>query len=947
MRYLILLSGFLIYTSGIAAFPAYDTLLERAKAQVTQVDWDSTEYYLAKILDKCQAEDDLLGWMGACKAIGRLTDDAGFPEQSLVFFRMGTDADRLRVPQDSLEWDALGWLHVNLAFTHYNQLEDFQSAMKAYQEAKTIIVDRLRVEDYYTARYIYKPMANIFTRFGDYQSAAVLLSKSLAIHTATEDLLEVAKTYNDLALVHFSNGENEKAVANCAKGLALPALSPVVRCMLLTTQGKAFAGLGQLEGALSSSNDAIDAIEDLWYEEKDPNILPWLGACYSQQGAFLSVSTRWDAAEAAFQKAYQYFRDYYPSDHFRDIAKLHIAWGQMKEQSGDYTEAVSHFQEALKSIIPGFRPENEFVNPEVNQLFAENTIQEALSGKAEALFGRYQLAKDAYDLEVALEAHELIFEVDQHLRRVYNYESAQLSSVEETRLRCASAIKVALALREATTDPHYAFKAFEFAERSKSILLLQASQQAHAREVAGIPMEKRMEELAFQKQIANLETALFVEQPEHDSMRLALEKELFDTQQAFTNWRSELEADYPMYFQLKYDFALPDLTTIRKEILQQDQGLIEYFVGESSIFVFYLDQKQFEVFEWQKDLPLADRVVQWRQDIEQFQFSGQDRAALCDRYTQTGQQLYQELLGRLPNLPPQLLIIPSGILGFLPFEALLTEAPSAACAFEEYPYLLKKHTISYGYSVTLQQLLQRGRQTGFAHCIGFAPHFDGSQGMAALAYTQATVETAVATAGGQALIGTDATIANFQKEAPRYELIQLATHAKANTEQADFSCILFSDGAGGYDTLFVNDIYQMELSADLVVLSACETALGKLYQGEGIISLARAFLYAGSKSVITTLWQINDDANEELMAHFYTALKGGQSKSAALRAAKMQYLEANKSLYAHPVYWAGFTPIGNMKSVYAGNNWWLWIVGLGIGFGILGFRRWQKNGRLL
>ena len=120
------------------------------------------------------------------------------------------------------------------------------------------------------------------------------------------------------------------------------------------------------------------------------------------------------------------------------------------------------------------------------------------------------------------------------------------------------------------------------------------------------------------------------------------------------------------------------------------------------------------------------------------------------------------------------------------------------------------------------------------------------------------------------------------------------------------------------------------------MLSACETAVGKLFQGEGFINLARAFFYAGSKSVVTTLWSINEEANEKITTAFYQCLKTGASKSEALRTAKLKYLEQSEAHYAHPVYWAAFTPIGNMEAVYSSFSYtWIVLGGL-VGLILLG-----------
>jgi CHAT domain-containing protein len=145
--------------------------------------------------------------------------------------------------------------------------------------------------------------------------------------------------------------------------------------------------------------------------------------------------------------------------------------------------------------------------------------------------------------------------------------------------------------------------------------------------------------------------------------------------------------------------------------------------------------------------------------------------------------------------------------------------------------------------------------------------------------------------------------------------------------EGEFSFVVLASGDGGYDTLFVNDIYNLPLKSDLVFLGACETGSGKWHPGEGIISLARGFFYAGAKSVVTTLWSINDESNKNLTARFFKNLKKGMQKDQALRQAQLEHLNTVAiDLYAHPVYWAAYTPVGNMEALSTGSLPWLYLM---------------------
>jgi len=146
----------------------------------------------------------------------------------------------------------------------------------------------------------------------------------------------------------------------------------------------------------------------------------------------------------------------------------------------------------------------------------------------------------------------------------------------------------------------------------------------------------------------------------------------------------------------------------------------------------------------------------------------------------------------------------------------------------------------------------------------------------------------------------------------------------------EFSYIAFQNEADSTavnnSRLYVNELYNLELNADLVVLSACETGLGELKRGEGVISLARGFTYAGAKSTLTSLWSVNDAQTTKLMESFYTNLKDGMTKDKALRKAKLDYLN-NENLNA-PYFWAGFIPAGDMSAISSNTNYWYWALGI-------------------
>jgi CHAT domain-containing protein len=172
---------------------------------------------------------------------------------------------------------------------------------------------------------------------------------------------------------------------------------------------------------------------------------------------------------------------------------------------------------------------------------------------------------------------------------------------------------------------------------------------------------------------------------------------------------------------------------------------------------------------------------------------------------------------------------------------------------------------------------------------------------------------------GTSWYGEQATAEKFHQEAGRHRILHLSTHGKADDRAGDYAYLAFGvpGDTTAFDRLYARDLYSFSLNADLVVLSACETGVGQLRRGEGIISLAPAFAYAGAKSVFATLWQVSDRKTTGLMRSFYKYLGEDLPKDAALRQAKLDFLKNNKGEALHPFFWAGLIGIGDMGAVKA------------------------------
>jgi CHAT domain-containing protein len=244
-----------------------------------------------------------------------------------------------------------------------------------------------------------------------------------------------------------------------------------------------------------------------------------------------------------------------------------------------------------------------------------------------------------------------------------------------------------------------------------------------------------------------------------------------------------------------------------------------------------------------------------------------------------------------------MIIIPDNVLNYIPFELLQRDNND---------YLINDFTISYSSSVRLFLVLQsdhfKYKTENF--WAGFSPNYQNDKQLTSISDEISTISEMI---DGNKFIGEDSKKQNFLENNKKYSVLHLAMHTEIDNINPMFNKLIFSDG-----DLTSSEIYVSESKANLAILSACNTGSGKLEKGEGVMSMARAFHFSGVPSVIMSLWKVPDKETKEIMIYFYKHLKKGNSKSEALKNAKLDYLSSTNDInLKHPYYWSGFVLNGN------------------------------------
>lgn len=715
----------------------------------------------------------------------------------------------------------------------------------------------------------------------------------------------------------------------------------IIYATALHNLGATYENLDQFQKAIESYREAIRIAIDV--EGEDTFFIAWpldqMGRCYSmmgdpQKGADHSAR----AVEIWGRDKKTYRRDF--AFGCQNLASAYL----MLDRSD---KALEQYQRALSVITNNVDEKNLFSNPLPDGNRITMTTVRILMRKSEMMFRIYQEAKnkDETYLRGANETALSGIRFADAIREGEHSESAKLALSERAHDLYELAIATSLDLYELTGDDAKLHLAYKMSESAKSMLLLGSMLASDSRRFARLPAEIRTQEQQLHRDLAEWEQKLAViDQKEHLDLqkRSEVSANLFDTREKYQRFLDKLKAEFPDYFNIKYDLE-PITVAATQSLLHEIEAdlLLEYFVGRKELYIFSITTDSFRYERSKLVESLQSGIKSFREAI-----TGNDKSDLI-KY---GSRLYEILLKEsfTRTAPEHVVIIPDGHLHSLPFDALLHTEADSSTEFSKLPYVLNNQEISYGYSATLaRQIMDRPVATAMRAYAGFAPTFlptvirqsgdrivdsDTGRGVPQtyLPFTQIEVKKVAALFEHNeswmnslysmlfdkrvvSYLEMDATETTVKEsELDNFRYLHFSTHGILNEEEPKLSGLVFSHGTSSKEdgVLYQGEIYGLELNADLVALSACETGLGKWNRGEGVLGLGRAFLYAGAQNVLASLWRIDDMASADLMIYFFNQILKGESYSSALRSSKLRSINLGKE-FSRPDRWAAFILVGN------------------------------------
>ena len=361
-----------------------------------------------------------------------------------------------------------------------------------------------------------------------------------------------------------------------------------------------------------------------------------------------------------------------------------------------------------------------------------------------------------------------------------------------------------------------------------------------------------------------------------------------------------------------------DLAALQAAYRGTEEAVVCFYEGNVSLYRLFVSGDTVAVTD------ISFRVEEQRKvngDIDTLNQIVQDPAQR-GRLAAKSHDLYQFLFADIDSLlPANLHIITHGSLGLLPFNLLRKDSLS-----ERPRYFGIDHAISRQFSVRTMQLFnERELRPLHDNVLAFAPRFTGEAGnlravrqgqvnFSPLSHNTTELEHLEALSGGRYHYGEAATLANYERYAPEYAVIHLATHAISNDRDGLDSRVYLLDERGQPAALSAREIKRRPLTAKLVSLSACETGRGGQNRIEGTVGLTRAYLAAGARTVVASNWSIEDRATSEVMATFYDRVTEGATPHVAMRDARRDYLSRYPD--AHPSRWAAFDVYGGTRPIY-------------------------------
>ena len=819
---------------------------------------------------------------------------------------------------------------------YYRRKGDLSQAMNSYKEALEITKDFEKPDPLALSRLFYN-MGIIFRRQGDYTTAIKYHENSLisAKKVLPGNHPRFVQINFAIARVYTDQKNWEKAQRTYYYCLDLMKENPIE---------KTYRDKIHTHHQLARIYFQLEDLESAGFHIKEADKVSVKFGNYRAQ---VGMNILGDIARQnqEYDKALEYYRQaliYREAEwgglgKSPEIAHSYQMLGESYEESDRLDSAKYYYYRSLEFLSKTTETTDKKTLPKADEILQPFDAINVIEAIARYWFKEYQRDGNDNQWQSSIDACHLGDAVLDRLRRAHQEDVSRLQLGEQFRRIYEMAIRLNFLKYQQTENSVYISQAFQFAEKSKAVILYLALQNTGAKLNAGIPDSIWVKEQKLKVDKQFYQNKIFSEENSRkktDSLKLQRYKEsLFLAEEEHRDLITYLEKEYPAYYQLKYNDRVVDIEKVHRKLSKEPGALIEYFWGEEALFVFKISGEGISGIPLKNVDSISQKISALRQNLENPDFS----PAALSAFVEQGQFLYDNLLKPILNSDSykSLTIVPDGLLSYLPFEILLTndsQNPEAEITprmvsptYRNLPYLLKEKVIGYAFSASLLMQDLPPFQKGSQFLAAYAPSYPDSL---KLSYNKESAEQIVELKEGKVFSDAFASEKSFKQFSGDYKILHLAMHGFVNQTQPMLAYLLFSQPTDSLEDgrLYAYELYDMFLPAELIVLAACETGDGQYVKGEGVMSLSRAFRYAGCPSMISSLWKADGRSTSDLMTFLYKELYEKNPKAKALQKAKMNYLEQATPDIIHPYYWANHILIGDSKPISSSLSLY-WIVG--------------------
>lgn len=815
----------------------------------------------------------------------------------------------------------------------YAQTWQYDKALILFHRAEKIYEASLRKNPEYVL-FIYINLGRIYSAIGDYSKAEEYYNNALLLLIeGKEPGSSIAiNLYNGLGVLYKRMKRYQDAINQYNKAFGLNLQNyPEMPIILNNNIANVYREMRNYK--LAGQFFTLSINENKKYNKKDSTLMAISLTDYS--GLLLDekkLSQAKSVIDQALSIGYRVWGTRNPQ-----VSEIQVNMGKYYEFSGQYDKALFWYQQSVRSLIKS----NKIFTPGIGELPDDIISKQHFLVSLKALAHIYQLKFDkTHSLKFLIRSlmiYEQAIQCADLIRHGFLNDDSRLFLAENEKSTLNNALFVALKLYELTGDEKYQYKAFEFSEKSKATILLAAIQSNTALNFGGIPEALGIKEKDLIREISMTEEFIYEEEQKDlpDTHKIIKWKNtLLRIKREYDEFILNLEQKYPHYYQLKYrnfTIGLKELTGN----LKGDYNLVEYNLTDTAVVIFTINHKGIRniIMPVDSSFYLAlNGITKQLQNFDPTRHGNGEFQKFC-LYAHT---LYKILIEPVEKymISNKVIIVPDEILSYLPFDILLrSKSGQNINDYRNLNYLIKNYIISYSYSATLllgEPFKNKIRTNN--RVFALAPSYPNTPSDNQLFRTRqryleclyplpgAKEEVALITRllNGFMLTDSLANEKSFKQYAPDYGILHLAMHTIIDNRNPMYSKLVFTQLSSGPDEGLLNtyELYNMQLNAKMVVLSACRSGDGILQKGEGIISLARGFLYAGCPSIVMTLWNVEDRTGLQIMQQLYIQLKKGRSKDKALQESKLKFLATAPPHKTHPYYWAGYLQIGDQSAIF-------------------------------